>query len=161
RTASGKSVVDATSTPTATSRPPQVGQALSGTGTSMGDTGPRARSGATRERKSPLPGLRPGFLGAATRVPLEKGAPGRWPSRLRRSTPACKAATLAINSAIWWCCARTSFTKSSRLNAVREAGKLMVHDCRLASQFLQAANQLHLFLKDLPVGKVWGIGSNT
>src|SRR5262249_60617947 len=90
----------------------------------------------------PLPGLRPGFLGAATRVPLEKGAAGRWPSRLRRSTSACKASTLAINSAIWWCCARTSFTKSSRLNAVREAGKLMVHDCRLASQFLQAANQL-------------------
>ena len=73
----------------------------------------------------PEPGLRPGDLGSATRVPLENGAACRFPPRLSWSISARNASWLVRHSATWRYNSTTSASSSSRVNVGKSLGSIM------------------------------------
>jgi len=118
---SGRSVIEASSTRSKASSPPQAGQAGSGTGTSTGGSESCSGAGASRRLNIPRPGLRPGRLGSLTRVPLENGAAGRLPERVNSSTFASSVAIAAACFSSKAACLRMMATSSSRPRLARPA----------------------------------------
>jgi hypothetical protein len=82
--------------------------------------------GASQQREGHEPGLRPRDLGSATRLPLANGAVCRFPPRLSWSISARQASWLARNSAIWRSSSATNASSSSRPNAGKFLGAILV-----------------------------------
>jgi hypothetical protein len=64
-----------------------------------------------------------GALRLATHVPLEHGSSCRAPPCLRWSSSACRAAMVAVYSAIEGYCSATKASRSARLNKAQSVGK--------------------------------------